>query len=73
MKKAPWKDWTGKDIYEGDMILHPSGEIGLVIFHPEHHDSSDQWMVQYNNSDESRLCLQIGDKGRAIVVYNHNI
>lgn len=68
MNKAPWKDFTGGDIYEGDVIDHPhSGERGTVVFLPEYTEPEDQWRVFYGDSF-SRLCLQIGDKGQAVVV-----
>lgn len=69
--KAPWKDFAGADIHEGDVIVHPAtGERGTVVFLPEYSDPSDQWRVAYQEPDGglSRLCLQIGDKGQAVVV-----
>jgi hypothetical protein len=63
-KKAPWPDFAGHDIYEGDTIAHPSGETGIVVI-----VDSFEWKVNYRDGDAiSRLCLQIGVKGRAVVV-----
>lgn len=69
MNTAPWKDFAGSDIHEGDVIAHPhSGERGTVAFLPEH-SGADQWRVDYHDGGPvSRLCLQIGDKGQAVVV-----
>lgn len=69
-RKAPWKDFEGNDIHEGDALLHPSGERGVVCFWPNEKEASDQWRVFYakHGAMHSRLCLQIGDKGRAVVV-----
>lgn len=72
MNKAPWPDFNGYDIYEGDIIAHPSGETGQVVFLASESDPSDQWRVNYGTDYLSRLCLQIGDKGRAIVTPNKN-
>lgn len=69
-RKAPWKDFDGNDIYEGDALLHPSGERGTVVFMAHENDPGDQWRVDYGGGDLSRLCLQIGDKGRAVVTAN---
>ena len=67
MNIAPWPDYNGNEIQEGDVITHPSGESGTVIFHAERSKTSDQWTVNYGGYLESRLCLQIGDKGQAVV------
>ncbi|MCD6347653.1 MAG: hypothetical protein J7L96_09565, partial [Bacteroidales bacterium] len=65
--KAPWSDFSGKDIKEGDKIIHPSGQSGIVVYHRDREDPSDAWCVVYDDFVESRLCLQIGDKGCAVV------
>lgn len=69
-RKAPWPDFAGNDIYEGDVIQHPvSSERGTVIFLGDEAEASDQWRVAYGKRGElNRLCLQIGDKGQAAVV-----
>ena len=68
---APWLDFKGNEINEGDVIMHPSGEIGIVMFRPERTNPDDQWMVNYGDNFESRLALQIGDKGQAVKVDYH--
>lgn len=70
MNKAPWPDFNDQDIYESDTIRHPSGETGKVVFLATEKEASDQWRVEYDADGLSRLCLQIGDKGRAVVVHN---
>lgn len=72
MRKAPWADFAGNDIYEGDTIKHPAGGEGVVVFWPQESHSSDQWRVKYPHAGHGRLCLQVGDKGRAsVVLVNH--
>lgn len=67
--KAPWPDFKGNDIYEGDTIKHPSGQQGVVVFRPERESDTDRWLVSYFEGGlESRLCLQIGDRGMAEVL-----
>lgn len=69
MNKAPWKDFKGADIHEGDVIAHPDGTRGTVVFLPDYSDAGDQWRVNYDEGPPlSRLCLQIGEKGQAVVV-----
>jgi len=70
MHKAPWTDFAGKDIHEGDIIEHPSGERGRVVFLEQESDPGDQWRVDYGEDNLSRLCLQVGDKGQAVVTPN---
>ncbi|MGJ8619576.1 MAG: hypothetical protein ACSHWN_04530 [Methylophilaceae bacterium] len=64
---APWPDFAGNPIHEGDCIIHPSGQNGIVIYKLNAEDIFSQWLVDYGDGDHpSRLCLQIGNKGRAI-------
>ena len=65
---APWRDYRGRKIREGDTIKHPSGEYGVVVFVGLQTDPGDQWRVDYGSGILSRLCLLIGDKGQAEVV-----
>lgn len=69
-RAAPWNDFTGHLIFEGDTIKHPDNTTGQVIFDNKADRVGDQWLVDYGYGDGilSRLCLQIGDKGRAEVV-----
>lgn len=67
--KAPWLDFSGNEIHEGDVLVHPSGERGVVCFYPDEKLVEDQWRVFYaeHGGSHSRLCLQIGDKGQASI------
>lgn len=66
-RKCPWPDFKGNDIHEGDTLEHPSGQFGTVIFVNHSPYPNDNWLVDYPNGGRSRLCLQIGYKGRGIV------
>jgi hypothetical protein len=68
MNKAPWPDFAGNDIHEGDIIRHPDGGEGTVVFLHEESEPSDRWRVNYPLAGMGRLSLQIGDKGQAVVV-----
>ena len=66
---APWTDFDGQTIRDGDFIIHPDGVKGIVVFRPKGVDASDKWLVDYGDGGPSRLCLQIGDKGRAVTCH----
>lgn len=68
-KKAPWPDFKGNDLFEGDVIKHPSGEWGVIVYYEIHGGETqhDAWRVKYKDG-LARLCLQIGDKGEAVKV-----
>lgn len=70
---APYKDFIGKEIAEGDIIVHPSGEQGVVLLRLNREDDQDRWIVDYGDGVESRLCLQVGDRGRAVRKMNKGI
>lgn len=66
--KCPWKDFAGNDLYEGDFIIHPNGEKGKILHFPARWNIHSQWMVDYQDgSPLSRLSMQIGDKGMAVL------
>ena len=73
MNKAPWLDYAGNEIYEGDTIRHPDGTTGKVIFSEFHGRNGEHWFVDYNNPPLSLLSMQIGNKGQAVVVPNADI
>lgn len=71
MRLAPWTDYAGGPIHEGDTIQHPScNSKGIVVYDPTGKNIHDCWKVRYEEEEgyPSRLSLQIGDKGRAIVI-----
>lgn len=65
MKPAPYKDYAGQQLFEGDTLAHPSGEVGRVVFIGTYSRPEDSWRVDYGDST-SRLCLQVGAKGQAV-------
>jgi hypothetical protein len=74
-KQAPWTDFKCNDIHEGDRIIHPDGETGIVIFTKLKNSVNDypEWHVKYDSTGEySRLVLQIGKKGIAVVMDESN-
>ena len=64
--KAPWTDFKNNELFEGDAIIHPDGTIGTIVFKHKNNDPNDEWLVDYGDGTPSRLCLQIGNKGRAV-------
>ncbi|WP_414659204.1 hypothetical protein ACMHYC_10765 [Acinetobacter courvalinii] len=71
--KSPFKDYYNYEISEGDVIQHPSGEKGIVVFEKRNESDSDNWLVEYEDGIKSRLCLQVGGKGQAYVIQSENI
>lgn len=63
--KAPWPDFVGAPIYEGDVMRHPDGAEGLVVIDLT---VKNVWRVVYPDEISVALSLQVGDKGRAVVV-----
>jgi hypothetical protein len=69
--RCPWRDYAGNVIHEGDVIQHPNQvERGVVLYWGHEKEVTDRWRVRYEGAPPdvvSRLCLQIGDKGQAVV------
>ena len=65
---APWPDFLGQAIHHGDRLLHPQDGAEFVAVRLNgHSDAGDAWRAVYDNGTVSRLCLQIGDKGQAVL------
>lgn len=69
MREAPWPDYQGNRLFEGDIIRHPSGEEGVIVYVPRNESYSiSPWCVHYDDGGLSALSLQVGSKGRAVKV-----
>jgi hypothetical protein len=53
---APWPDFNGAEIREGDIIAHPDGTRGIVHYFE---GLTECWQVQYEDS-YGRLSLHVG-------------
>lgn len=74
-EKSPWPDFMGNPIHHGDTLAHTDGTEFIAVKLPGYINESDAWRGIYNGSAMdstppvvSRLCLQIGEKGRAVVI-----
>lgn len=69
-REAPYRDFQGKPIFEGDRLIHPLGDVGTVVYEADREDQRSRWRVKYDDQPDVSLWLsnQIGDKGRAVVV-----
>ena len=67
---APWPDFRGQPIRHGDRLTHSDGNTFIAVRLSGFDDEGDAWRAIYDNDPlhVSRLCLQIGDKGRAVLV-----
>lgn len=65
---APWPDFLGQTIRHGDRLTHPNGIEFVAVRLNGFENESDAWRAVYDGEvNVSRLCLQIGDKGRAVL------
>lgn len=67
---APWPDYAGNVIREGDTIIHPlSGDRGVVEVDESRAHETSKWRVRYEDGVDGTmaLVLQIGDRGMAVV------
>lgn len=58
-RKAPWKDYAGNDIYEGDTVILPDGTCGVVFFDDTVELVIAKWRVDYGILGTPRLIGQI--------------
>jgi hypothetical protein len=68
-RKAPYQDYEGNDLHEGDTIIHPSGQRGVVKYFS---NLVNPWRVKYARHDRYgaitlALCLQVDNRGQAIL------
>jgi hypothetical protein len=66
---APWPDHRGQAIHHGARLKHPVDGRAFVAVRLNGYDNeNDAWRAVYDDASVSRLCLQIGDKGRAALI-----
>jgi hypothetical protein len=63
---APFPDYEGNTVYEGDTIMHPNGEAGVVFYAP---DRLNEWRVMYEDGTDCAYALQVGSRGQAVKVF----
>lgn len=64
---APWPDFHGQPIRHGDRLRHEDGTEFTAVHLHGHDYEGDAWRAVYDDATVSRLGLQIGDKGRAVL------
>lgn len=64
---APWPDYAGNLVQEGDRMVHPSGDTGIVVLLPGSSGDLTRWRVNYGGSLRS-LAEEIGAAGRCVVI-----
>lgn len=68
-KIAPWPDHSGRLIHEGDIIRHPAGMEGVVVYDPSRGTDYSRWRVRYPDMLSTlALFQQIDGKGQGSVV-----
>lgn len=66
---APWADFANQPIRAGARMVHPNGQQFTVVRlgGPQEYEE-DRWRAVYDDATVSRLGLQIGDKGQAVLL-----
>jgi len=66
---APWPDFLGNPIHEGDKIRRLDGWIGTVFIRKHIMNVSKQWFVNYGDACPSlNLLNEVGDENQAVVI-----
>jgi hypothetical protein len=65
---APWPDFEGTTIMEGDRLIHPSGEMGIVAMSADALHDNERWRIDYGNGVFRSLQIEVGEEGRAVVL-----
>ncbi|HTH10377.1 MAG TPA: hypothetical protein VMA55_12485 [Acidovorax sp.] len=66
---CPWPDFHGCPIRHGDRLEHSNGQTFTAVRLVGHDNPGEAWRAVYDEDPQnvSRLCLQIGDKGMAVL------
>ena len=69
-KTCPFADYNGEPIREGDIIQHPRCEtLAVVIYLADEDLDTDKWRAVYPHDGAiTRLSLQVGPRGQAVVI-----
>lgn len=71
MRKSPYQDRLGEDVYELDTIQHPDGRTAVVIF-----DASYKYTIRWRAVYKDGVSLWLGNQlagGQAIAMINERI
>lgn len=63
---APWPDFAGNPLHEGDTIKHPDGTTARVVLDASRDDPASRWRAVYEDGESLWLGNQISGKGRAV-------
>lgn len=70
-RKAPFKDFAGNELFEGDSIRHPANaDVGVIFVTEKSIGEHAKWRVKYNDGEDLPLFLQVDDKGKAVKVHS---
>lgn len=65
---APWPDFAGHPIQEGDRVIRHCGDTGVVVLLQGAHDDPARWQVNYGPGNQRSLAEEVSPSGRAVVV-----
>jgi hypothetical protein len=64
---APWPDFGGAPIKEGDRMVLPSGDCGIVTLRPDVQEDTARWCIDYGHGSVRSLYEAV-HTGRAVVL-----
>lgn len=67
-QKAPWPDFDGNQIVEGDRVVLPCGESGVVVCRVPGSLAAEDWCVDYGGGDLKGLAGEVSKTGRAVML-----
>jgi len=65
-RTAPWPDYAGTTIHEGDTMTTASGQRGTVEYETHRDDEQLRWRIRFGDHTMA-LYFQITGKERAVV------
>lgn len=65
---APWPDFAGHPVQEGDRLIRHCGDTGVVVLLPGAAGDAARWCVNYGPGRLCCLAEELGKVGRAVVV-----
>ena len=65
---APWPDFSGGPVMEGDRVVVPSGDFGTVVYLPTEECEAQRWRIDFGHGPLQCLQAGLSETGRAVVI-----
>ena len=63
VRRAPWPDIMGTELFEGDRIVHPNDQIGVVVYDKNETTERGKWKVDYDGTVQLLMNIIKSDSG----------